>query len=287
MHAAIAEGRTMPADSRDFGPFSGLLARTDQPYLLNALVTAFHAALDSEVFRLGGGSRPMEQHRLWQGTSPAVLTRMLLANPHLCPPPPEEEGSGLRRGSLPAALLKGRRDHADRLARTMRPHDLLKDLEKGLHWPALSAECRRMLRRLEDPVARSLVCERAVSPVGEEMAEEMRAAAADAGYVPSGLDEPGRAAFLFATEQWERYDAADPDGSLARRYFAEQPGPEGRRWWDSLRSAAERAAERSGRPSPVPAPPPPPPPARDSAGTEPRPLGSWHTGFGMGVSPYC
>ena len=53
---------------------------------------------------------------------------------------------------------------------------------------------------------------------------------------------------LYLTGQYERYDAADPDGTLLRTYCAQLPEVE--RW--RLRDAAERAC----RPTPCPPAPP-------------------------------
>jgi hypothetical protein len=63
------------------------------------------------------------------------------------------------------------------------------------------------LRRLSDPAAQAEVCRQALAGT-----KEAKAAAIDAGYLPS--DERERALFLFLTEQWQRYGELDFDGRL-------------------------------------------------------------------------
>lgn len=132
--------------------------------------------------------------------------------------------------------------------------------------PEFMQACRQALRRLEDPAARDDVCRSAL--YGDE---EMRAAAVDASYVPSDVDEFQEAAFLFATEQWERYEAADADGTLLTAFCAKERFFH-TRWRDAFQRGIRRAASRSGRADPFPPPPRTPTPSRRRDGT-----GSWPT----------
>ncbi|MFG3440638.1 hypothetical protein ACGF0J_25565 [Nonomuraea sp. NPDC047897] len=292
VHAAHAE--SPPAAS--FGPLSGLLAGTDQPHLLVALRSAFvsgvrdgaHHATHPDISGASrGGSRPF---RLWQERegAPTLLARMLRANPHLplLPPPAGQDGPPQFGGAhaVLLALVTGRPDQIDPIVRATDPTRLVESLDLGLLQPGppeLLRECRRILRRLDDPAARDEVCRRALN----DGSPEMRAAVAEAGYLPSVLDEEGRAAFLFATEQWERYDAADPRGRLVADYFAHGPSrrpPQGGEWWWwALKYAAMTAAARSGRRTPLPPSPTTSAPARRTG-----PIGGWPTSYTGGFGTH-
>jgi hypothetical protein len=107
--------------------------------------------------------------------------------------------------------------------------------------------------------------------------EEMRAAAVDAAYLPSTFDESRKAAFLFATEQWQRYEAADPDGSLLAGFCNSRPDDDrgSDNWWWELRDAIRSAVQRSGRPDPLPRPPTTSSSTRRTQGA----VGSWPTSY--------
>lgn len=270
VHAAMAEGDTRPGE--DSGPLCDLLARTDQPDVLDALHSAFsHGIHDAAYYatRPDDARRP-RPYRLWTGTSPAPLTRVVSANPHLLrlPPPDGEPPRYVQAPQVLLALLQGRPDLVGLIMRVRGPHGVVKSLRDGLSIaapPEFTQECRRALRRLEDPAARDDVCRSAL--YGDE---EMRAAAVDAGYVPSDLDEFREAAFLFATGQWERYDAADPDGGLLTAFCTERRFTR-TRWWDAFQTGIRTTASGSGRADPFPPPPRTPPPSkrRDGAGSWP------------------
>jgi hypothetical protein len=78
--------------------------------------------------------------------------------------------------------------------------------------------------------------------------EEAVAAAIDAGYAPEGRRE--RAVFYFLTEQWEKYDAVDPDGELVYAAYLDvhhSPGLSAHgRTWQFIETA-----RRNGRPDPA------------------------------------
>ncbi|GAA1291692.1 hypothetical protein Psi02_36300 [Planotetraspora silvatica] len=81
--------------------------------------------------------------------------------------------------------------------------------------------------------------------------------------------------FLFLSEQWVRYDQADPDGSLLREYCAGRTGDHGS-WYEHKRIMA--VATRNDRLDPWPRPSAPP--AR--SGPTPGPsIGSWPTSPGV------
>jgi hypothetical protein len=142
--------------------------------------------------------------------------------------------------------------------------------------PATVAEkARSALRRLPSPAefagsddprrtAIDTVCDHVMRGHAEA-----RAAAIDAGYLPSYRRL--HPAFLFLTEQWEAYDRLDPDGALLRGLLT-------RPWLDNLSLPAFQAvAERAGRPDPCP-----PPPQHTASGRGDRPSGGHHTDFGAG-----
>lgn len=112
---------------------------------------------------------------------------------------------------------------------------------------------RRALHDLGPGPARDHLCDAATRGHGEALR-----AVVGAGHLPS--DPEAVPAFLFLTGQWERYDAADPDGALLRAYCANVLKYEFQR--DQYRTAAELA----GRPSPC-GPRPPEPPQYRPGGT--------------------
>lgn len=115
--------------------------------------------------------------------------------------------------------------------------ELLYMLEEGGVPAAVRRVCRETLRDLDPGYSRDRVCDLAVN--GYWMARQI---AVRAGFLPS---EPDRLpVFLFMTGQWDRYDAADPDGRLLRAYAAELPS------WDSERDRLCEVAGRAGRPMP-------------------------------------
>lgn len=69
------------------------------------------------------------------------------------------------------------------------------------------------LREVGAGPARERLCERALTDHDSRIAWKV---VSDAGHLPA--DEARIPAFLFRTQQWHRYDAFDPDGSLLRRY---------------------------------------------------------------------
>jgi hypothetical protein len=85
-------------------------------------------------------------------------------------------------------------------------------LVRGTRLPRadLADKYRRVLRALPPGVARERLCEMVVHRhVG---ADEATAAAVEAGYAPERQRD--RVLFLDLSEQWDRYDEADPSGEL-------------------------------------------------------------------------
>ncbi|TLS47617.1 hypothetical protein FE633_03790 [Streptomyces montanus] len=295
VHAAMAEDDTELAVGQAFGPLSDPLARTDQPDLLAALSSAFSSGVHDAAHYAGrtDEARAVRPYRLWRDTGPTLLTRVLTANPHLPVLPPPSDGDPPWYTHAPdvlLALLKGRHDLVGPVLRRRGPHGVVSSLSDGLSLPGPSEfteACRQALRQLEHPVARDDVCRRAL--YGHE---KMRAAAVDAGYLPSVFDEEHRAVFLFATEQWERYDAADPDGRFLTAFCASYPERSLNHdclnddWMYALSRGIRSAVLSSGRPDPMPKPPKsaetPSSPTRHHG-----PVGSWPTsftnGFGFGT----
>ncbi|TDC38910.1 hypothetical protein E1281_38960, partial [Actinomadura sp. KC345] len=246
VHAAMAE------DDEAFGPLSALLARTGQGDLTGALRSAFYRGVQDGT-RPDDGRSP-RPYRLWRTARPTALTRIVQANPNLLhlPPPPDREPPWTTRAPLVLlALVKGRSDLVGPIMRIDGPHGVVASLREGVSTeaaPEFTEECRRALRHLDHPEARDDVCRSAL--YGEA---EMLAAAVEADYLPSGLDEAQKAAFFFATEQWERYDAADPDGSLLTAFCVVKRHRR-TKWQDPLDKGIRTASYKSGRPDPHPPP---------------------------------
>ncbi|GAB3805642.1 hypothetical protein [Micromonospora zhanjiangensis] len=129
-------------------------------------------------------------------------------NPHLCRPAP----LGRDRTALAVvAILKGRLDLLD----SYDPASLVPTLARlaGGRFPAPVAQvCRQRLRALGPGPARERLCLLAV-----EGDTEALAAVTDSGQEPASPTV--LPLFLFRTEQWERYDALDPDGALLEEHI--------------------------------------------------------------------
>ncbi|MCG8919707.1 hypothetical protein L6E12_28425 [Actinokineospora sp. PR83] len=178
------------------------LSVTDQPVVLDALAAAWRRS-----------HLPSD-----------LVTEVVMANQHVTP---RDAGDTL------LAVAKDRLDLLD--------HDragTADTLLKGLRLPGLADKYRRALRTLRPGAARERVCEHARWLYNE--GDEARAAAIDAGYLPEGGRD--RVLFLYLTEQWELYDAADPGGDvLYDVWVANRPG---------LSHQISDIARRTGRPDP-------------------------------------
>jgi hypothetical protein len=139
----------------------------------------------------------------------------------------------------------------------------------------VAAAVRRSLRDLGplgDPPVEDLRrrwMRRAILARAIKLEPDAVAAVVDAGYLPEDHDQ-GLLPLLFLTEQFERYDREDPDGTRLRAVLAEK------RYWyehEHIRTVAQRA----GRPDPWP--PEEPSPSGDRSST--RHGGSWPTSYGV------
>lgn len=128
----------------------------------------------------------------------------------------------------------------------------LRDLDPSADFPADDFACRSM---------RDALLDRAT-----ELEPEAVAAVVDAGYLP---DDEELLPLLFLTEQFERYDREDPDGTRLRAHLTEHRY---RYEHEHFRTVAQRAR----RPDPWPPEEPSPPGRRTST----RGGGSWPTSFG-------
>jgi hypothetical protein len=271
LHAEIAtwvvEAFLTTTDPRARQDLFELLSSTDQPMLLRALDAVVERALEASYPR----DHPDQVRRpaLWTDGQPTPLMDVLLANPQL----PLRPGAG-RLGDVARAVLavlKGRFDLAGGSAAGPDEEATARAMLVALELPVpetIAGRCRELLREQAPGPGREAVCERALDGNGEA-----RAAALDAGYLPA--DERAHPLFLFATEQWDRYDRADPDGSLLREYCRGGIGL-------FARENVEAVAARAGRPNPCP-PLPPRSETRPDTGHR-GPIGSWPTsitgGFG-------
>lgn len=260
-----------------------LLRTTDQPNLLRELEEMFSSAISTNG-RYGPGDQvpvvgPLS---LWSNGRPALLTQLLLTNPHLPLDPPDTTPISDRffriaqpsRVTVPRILIAVLKGHPDPLPASVGdryPNATVNALLHGADLPPAPAsfqeECGRLLRTLPAGPVREELCERAAL-TDVAMA---RAAVLDAGYLPA--DEQLHPAFLFLTEQWARYDALDPDGDLLRHWCAEYSGPGA----DQYRKRLAAVAASSGRPDPCP-----PPPPRSSSSRHGTAVGSWVTDYGAG-----
>ncbi|GAB3455938.1 hypothetical protein GCM10027570_37030 [Streptomonospora sediminis] len=189
------------------------LSTTDQPLILAALA---------------------EQ---WDGTFPPTrnLVDVSVANPHLVPP-----DSG---GNVLLAVAKDRPDLVD-FTRAETAESVLRGT--GLPRADLAAKYRRVLRALPPGDGRRRLREIAVSRTSE--AHEARAAVVDAGYAPKRRQD--RAVFFYLTEQWERYDAVDPDGALLYAAYCEARAS-GDPSTRNLHESISRTARMNARPDPA------------------------------------
>jgi hypothetical protein len=143
----------------------------------------------------------------------------LLANPHVVPSPADGALLAVAKNRLDLvdenqistadALIGGtdlKPEHSDHrfgpvIALTREQLPELADL---------ADRCREALRRLGPGAARDRLCRTAAMQWGQP--SDSVAAVIDARHVPEA--EPYRALLLFLHEQWEDYDADDPDGNL-------------------------------------------------------------------------
>ncbi|MET8561009.1 hypothetical protein ABZV75_10580 [Streptomyces flaveolus] len=140
----------------------------------------------------------------------------------------------------------------------------------------VAAAVRRSLRDL-GPLGEPSVEEvergsmrRAVLARAIRLDPEAVAAVVDAGYLPED-DDQELLPLLFLTEQFERYDREDPNGTGLRAVLAEK-------WYRYEHEHFRTVAERAGRPDPWP--PAEPSPSGDRTPT--RHATTWPTGFGVG-----
>jgi len=254
---------------------SALFGDTDEPTLLFILEEAFSHALT--FVRRGEGNRGRV---LWDGDRPGRLVRILQENPHLLQDPGEAGATRERRAGFSEvmlAILKGRFDLIDKWSgRYEESYAVVSGLLDGIDLPAseeFKDRCRRALRTLSSRTAQETLCSIAASSHAYGSCPEATAAVVEAGYVW----EKHPAVLLFLTEQWDRYDALDPDGGLLRSYCDSGGGI---RYRDQIRIIAER----NGRPDPFP-PPPPRPSDEEDGGTRRRSGigGSWPTDAGIGT----
>ncbi|MCW6006028.1 hypothetical protein K1W54_15780 [Micromonospora sp. CPCC 205371] len=162
---------------------AGILRSTDHPVLLRDIDDALRSA----------------------GSVPSQVLGLALDNPHACRPAP----AGRRHTGLAVvAILKDRLDLLDSYDPARLVSRLVR-LAGGTFPPPVAEVSRRWLRQLGPGPGREQLC-----LLAGEGDPEALAAALDSGQepeIPSVL-----ALFLFQTEQWERYDALDPDGALLK-----------------------------------------------------------------------
>jgi hypothetical protein len=272
---ALVEGGLSATDARARETLVALLSDTNLPSLLDQLKHAFHRTISalrfgdhrppSTFFRPDGVRDHTGAYLLsWEGR-PTPLLSIVQANPYL---PDHVEPSE-------SALMIVLQRHWDRLDELVEQNGYFAAvaLVEAIALPIdneLRDACRRRLRDLPPGAAREALVDYPMYATGWL---EARYAAVDAGFVRD--ERHVRLAYLFATEQWDAYDQADPDGELLRRYCADH-------WW-FCRDELSAAARRGNRPDPVPPVPapastPPSPERQRRSG----PIGSWPTDPGGG-----
>lgn len=264
----LVDSAVHSADVQARSDLAGLLSETEHPELLRQLGKLFWEALQNEQ-----GGHPSKV-RLWIDGQPTDLTRIILANPNFPLPMTEEErtASGIY-GHAPKPIVAVLKDQLDKFAEYLVPqfsHAVVRDLLDAIEFAApedFIERCRQALRSLPPGAAREQVVQSAILNHAEAIA-----AAVDAGYAPA--EERDLLVFLFITQQWERYDEADPDGSKLTAYCAKHAHA----YVGTYRHQIEHAAQVSGRPNPCPVIPPVDP------STETQrpygPIGSWPTSPG-------
>lgn len=222
------------------------LSTTDQPLILAKLAAAWgdHTFLPDRI-----------------------VTDVAVANPHLFP-----SGSGKH---VLLAVAKDRLDLLD-FSRPGTVDAVLRGT--GLHRADLVDKCERVLRALPPGVARERLCQIAVHRIGPP--SEAVTAAIEAGYAPEGQRD--RVVFFYLTEQWERYDAVDPDGELLYAAYLEVHQSADLRDHGLTWSIIE-TARRNGRPDPAVRylQENPPPPGRGTDGRR-GPIGGYSSDYGGG-----
>ncbi|EEP72374.1 hypothetical protein MCAG_02701 [Micromonospora sp. ATCC 39149] len=209
------------ADPELRGATADLLRATDHPILLADFESA-----------LGSTPKPLREPMDGKLEARAVLD-LALTNTHLCQPAPL---GGYRAGLAIVAILKRRFDLLD----SYDPASLVDELVclDDRAFPAPAAEgYRRWLRALGPGPGRERLCELVTDGYPGALA-----AIADSGQEPDSPDL--LPAFLFCIEQWERYDALDPDGALLENYIIKEGDDAGMYLWT--------VAERNGRQLPAP-----------------------------------
>ncbi|MFI7437288.1 hypothetical protein [Micromonospora haikouensis] len=209
------------ADPELRGTMADLLRVTDHPVILGDFEDALRIA-----------PKPLREPMDGKLEARVVLD-LALTNTHLCQPAPV----GRRRTGLAVvAILKRRFDLLDSYDPASLVEELVRLDDKA--FPAPTAEgYRRWLRALGPGPGRERLCELVTDGYPEALA-----AVADSGQEPDSPDL--LPAFLFCTEQWERYDALDPDGTLLENYIIKEGDDVGMYLWT--------VAERNGRQLPAP-----------------------------------
>jgi hypothetical protein len=216
-----------------------LFTTTDQPTLLWSIQDGFRRECAH------GADRP--------------IAALAAANPHLPTPTADMAaliGLGLVRGDTETLWSIV----ADQPVPAVRQVAILAARSANPTW---RETCHEMLRGLRSDESRHELCRLAC-----HQPEVLRDIVREAGYRP-GPDLP-LPVFFFATEQWELYDAVDPDGTALAALCRQEPYLYDR----ELHIAIINVAQRTGRPNPYP----PPPPQR-SPGHQRPPIGSWPTSF--------
>ncbi|WP_189602197.1 hypothetical protein [Streptomyces lateritius] len=249
------------------------LSGTAEPHLLSALerVVLFDICKTFYLPALHTLPPGWEWQPLWSGGELSPRLRLHLANPRLPLRPPHGPSKFGPLEACAGPLLAVLSQREDLIADYLAVHGpeptvsaLLKGAAESSGRAGFAADCRSALCGLPAGPAREELCRHAArwgSEVGQSIVRET-------GWVWDG-DE---ASFCWFTEQWERYDALDPDGARLRVFGLTRKDDR------ELFRRAERIAEENGRPNPLP--PPPPFPKRTPPSPSPWQGGSWPTSPG-------
>ncbi|WP_216918411.1 hypothetical protein [Nocardia noduli] len=224
-----------------------LLAETDHPQWLYMLEEVFLAIPDSFYLVNSKNRRsPIPDDRL------ARFLRIVQTNPHIPLPARPMAASGdipVHDDDVLLAVAVDRLDLVDYYFELRSADTCVRALLRGAsasEVPVFADRCRRVLATLESAQARSYLAGHAMGE-GYPPAAVAREIVVETGWM---WDEDP-VLFTFLTEQWDRYDTLDPDGSRLRAFCHS-----GTRDANFYRSRIEKLAHRTHRANPYPPLPP-------------------------------
>ncbi|MEV0711549.1 hypothetical protein [Nocardia aurea] len=226
-HAAVPE------------PVTQLLCGTNQPKLLDALEEAFVVAVSQVLTADDGPDGTATLRRIWTPEGQATpFTHILTSNWRIRDRSRGSE-AGIRprtysflKADLLQSILTDRRWLVTRCLEKQAKEStgILLDAARLSGTGSFAERCRETLLTLESDEARDALCDWAIltSPPQQPLRPGGHYATDPRGHrarlareivLETGFTwKRAPAVFLFLTEQWDRYDALDPDGSIVHAY---------------------------------------------------------------------